>query len=80
MILVIIEHLQGKLNRMSLEALAAATAIGKETNHPVEALLIGSGVSALASEIPAAKLHLVEHTLLEKYTSKNTLPMDIPSR
>ncbi len=69
MILVIIEHLQGKLNKMSLEALAAAQSIGKETNHPVEALLIGSGVSAMAAEIPAAKLHLVEHALLGRYTS-----------
>src|SRR5258708_8594352 len=69
MILVIVEHLQGKLNRMSLEALAAAQAIGKELNHPVEAVLLGSGVAGMASEIPAAKLHLVEHPLLEKYTS-----------
>ena len=29
MILVIVEQLQGKLNKMSLEALAAARAIGK---------------------------------------------------
>ena len=69
MILVVIEHLQGKLNRMSLEALAAAQAIGKELNHPVEGLLIGSGVAAMAAEIPAAKLHLVEHALLDRYTS-----------
>src|SRR5882724_13167068 len=69
MILVIVEHLQGKLNRMSLEALAAAQGIGKETNHPVEALLIGSGVASMAAEIPAAKLHLVEHPQLARYTA-----------
>src|SRR5579871_2373366 len=69
MILVIVEHLQGKLNKMSLEALSAAASIGKEMNHPVEALLIGSGVAAMSSEIPAAKLHVVEHPLLEKYTA-----------
>ncbi len=69
MILVVVEHLQGKLNRMSLEALAAAQAIGKELNHPVEGLLIGSGVAAMAAEIPVAKLHAVEHALLDRYTS-----------
>ena len=41
MILVVIEQLRGTLNRMSLEALAAAAAIGKELNHPVEALIAG---------------------------------------
>jgi len=68
MILVIIEHLQGKLNRMSLEALAAATAIGKELNHPVEALIAGANVAGIAAEIPAAKLHVIEHPLLERYS------------
>ena len=68
MILVVIEQRQGKLNRMSLEALAAAQAIGKEMNHPVEALLPGQGVTGLAAEIPAAKLFLAEHPLLENYT------------
>ena len=68
MILVIVEQLQGKLNKMSLEALAAARAIGKETNHEVEALLPGNGVSGMASQVPAAKLHLLEHPLLERYT------------
>ena len=70
MILVVVEHLQGKLNRMSLEAIGAAQAIGKDTNHPVEALLAGGpGVAAMSSEIPASKLHVVEHPLLEKYTA-----------
>src|SRR5213078_127526 len=69
MILVIVEHLQGKLNRMSLEALAAAQGIGQEANHPVEALLVGSGVAAMATEIPAAKLHVVEHPQLARYTA-----------
>src|SRR5579863_4977491 len=69
MILVIVEHLQGKLNKMSLEALSAAASIGKEMNHPVEALLVGSCVAAMSSEIPAAKLHVVEHPLLEKCTA-----------
>src|SRR5882757_8176994 len=70
MILVVIEHLQGKLNKMSLEALAAAELIGKEMNHPVEALIAGGqGVgSGIAPEVPAAKLHVVDHELLTHYT------------
>lgn len=67
MILVIVEHLQGKLNKMSLEAIAAAQAIGSQLNHPVEALCIGGG--GFASEIPAAKLHVVENPLLDRYTA-----------
>jgi electron transfer flavoprotein alpha subunit len=68
MILVIAEHLQGKLNKMSLEALAAAKALGKELNRPVEALVAGGSVAAFGAEIPAAKLHVLEHSLLDKYT------------
>lgn len=67
-ILTVIEQRGGKLNRMSLEALAAAQAIGKELGRGVEALLPGSGVDALAREIPAEKLYVVDHALLEPYT------------
>ncbi len=68
MILTVLEQQQGKLNRMSLETLAAAQAIGRELNRPVEALLPGHAVAGLAAEIPAVKLHLVEHPRLEPYT------------
>ncbi len=67
-ILVVIEQRAGKLNRMSLEALAAAQAIGKELGRGVEAIVPGASVAALASEIPAPKLHALEHPLLEPYT------------
>src|SRR5205807_9364675 len=50
------------------EALAAASLIGAELNQPVEALIAGANVASLASEIPAAKLHVVEHALLGHYT------------
>jgi electron transfer flavoprotein alpha subunit len=69
MILVAVEHLQGKLNKMSLEALAAALAIGKEMNHPVEALVMGGAVAAMAAEIPTVKLHVVENPKLDRYTA-----------
>jgi len=67
MILVIVEHLQGKLNKMSLEAIAAAQAIGSQLNHTVEALCLGG--SGFAAEIPATKLHVVENPLLDRYTA-----------
>lgn len=68
MILVVIEHLQGKLNRMSLEAVAAAEAMGRELNHPVEAVIAGGSVGHLAAEIPVSKLHVIEHPLLDRYS------------
>lgn len=67
-ILTIIEQRAGKLNRMSLEALAAAQAIGRELGRAVEAIVPGQGVAALAGEIPAARLYALEHPLLEPYT------------
>src|SRR5258706_3219458 len=67
MILVIVEHLQGKFNKASLEAMAAAQAIASQLNHPVEALCLGGG--GFAAEIPVAKLHVAEHASLERYTA-----------
>ena len=68
MILTVFEQRQGKLNRMSLETLAAAQALGRELNRSVEALLPGNEVASLAAEMPAVKLHLLEHPRLEPYT------------
>ncbi len=67
-ILTVIEQRDGHLNRMSLEALAAAQAIGRETGHEVEALVPGHNVAGLAAHIPAPRLYLLDHPLLEKYT------------
>jgi electron transfer flavoprotein alpha subunit len=67
-ILVVIEQRGGHLNRMSLEALAAAQAIGRDTGHEVEAILPGHNVAGLAAQIPVSRLHLVDHPLLENYT------------
>lgn len=67
-ILTIIEQRAGKLNRMSLEALAAAQAIGKETGREVAAVVPGNELGGLAGEIPAARLYALEHPLLEPYT------------
>jgi electron transfer flavoprotein alpha subunit len=71
MILVIVEQREGKLNRVSLETIAAAQAIGAEMNWPVEAAVLGSGVAGIASEIAAKKLgkvYAVESVQLEPYT------------
>jgi electron transfer flavoprotein alpha subunit len=55
-ILVITEQRDGKLNRVSWETIAAAQELSAKTGWPVEAAVVGSGVSALASEVAAKKL------------------------
>ena len=67
-ILAVLEHQSGRVHRMSWECLAAAQQLGAE----VEAALLGSNVASLAQEIAAkqaARVHLVEHPLLENYTA-----------
>src|ERR1700733_10772102 len=71
-ILVVAEQREGKLNRVSLETLAAAQAIGKETGWPVEVVLPGYQTSALAQELAGHKVEKVydlEGPSLEAYTS-----------
>ena len=71
MILVIVEQREGKLNRVSLETITAAQAIGAAMNWPVEAAVLGSGVTGIAGEIAAKKLdkvYAVESDKLEPYT------------
>ena len=71
MILTVIEQQQGTLNRMSWEALAAAQQIGKEMSKPIEAVVLGQGVRAVAEEVAAAQLDrvlLAEDALLQEYT------------
>jgi len=71
-ILVVAEQREGKLNRVSLETLAAAQAIGKETGWPVEVVLPGYHTLALAQELgtyKAQKVYDLEEASLEAYTS-----------
>ena len=68
-ILTVIEQREGRLNRMSLEALAAAQAIGGELGRDSEAVVPGQGGAGLAVEIPAARVYTLEHPLLEPYTT-----------
>jgi electron transfer flavoprotein alpha subunit len=68
-ILVIAEQRQGKLHRASWEAMAAAQELAGD--QPVEALVLGSGVSDAAAEFSKAAVgavHVVDAPPLEAYT------------
>src|SRR3984885_4969825 len=71
-ILVVAEQREGQLNRVSLETLAAAQAIGKETGWPVDVVLPGYKTTALAQALAGHKVEKVydlEAPSLEAYTS-----------
>jgi electron transfer flavoprotein alpha subunit len=71
-ILVVAEQREGKLNRVSLETLAAAQAIGKETGWTIDVVLAGFHTAPLAQELAAYKVEKVydlEGPSLEAYTS-----------
>ncbi|HEU5409598.1 MAG TPA: electron transfer flavoprotein subunit alpha/FixB family protein [Candidatus Acidoferrales bacterium] len=70
-ILFISEQREGKWNKVSFEALAAAQQVGAQAKAQVSGLVIGHSVSALADELAGYQLEevlLVENALLEKYT------------
>ena len=71
-ILVVLEQTAGQWHRMSWETLAAGQQLSAVLGHPVEAAVLGKGLSALTSEIATRKLTKVwalEHELLETYTA-----------
>jgi len=70
-ILVVVEQREGKLNRVSLETLAAAQAMASTTGWQVEALVLGSGVGEVArqmADLQVAKVHQLESPQLATYT------------
>ena len=70
-VLAVMEQHEGKLNRMSWEALAAAQQLARELSGSVEAVVIGQGVRSVAEEVTASHLscvRLVEDLLLREYT------------
>src|SRR5579872_572417 len=72
MILVVVEQREGKLNRVSMETLAAAQAIALETGWTLEAAVVGNGIAGVAGEIAkvkVAKVYAVESPQLEHYTA-----------
>ena len=70
--MVVAEQREGTLNRVSLEIIAAAQAISKETGWTVEVVLPGSQTSALAQELAAYqvdKIYDLQAASLDAYTS-----------
>ncbi len=71
-ILVLAEQQQSKLNRVSLETVAAAQAIAKETGWQVEIAVLGHDIAATAEELAgnkAARVYAIESPQLAAYTS-----------
>ena len=58
-ILVLIEHVEGVMNRSSWEALRAAQLIGAELKREISAVVIGQNINSLAAEIAAKNIHHV---------------------
>jgi electron transfer flavoprotein alpha subunit len=70
-ILVVVEQRESKLNRVSWETITAGQAIAAATGWTLDAAVVGSKASALASEVAAkkvAKVYAVESPKLEHYT------------
>jgi electron transfer flavoprotein alpha subunit len=70
-ILVVAEQREGKLNRVSWETITGAQAIAADTGWTLEAAVVGSGVSGIASELAekkVAKVYDIESAALEPYT------------
>lgn len=71
-ILVVVEQQQSKLNRVSLETIAAAQAIAKETGWQVEIAVLGHDIAAIAEQLAgkkAARVYAIECPQLAAYTS-----------
>ncbi len=69
MILVVAEQRDGRLNRASWEAIAAAQELAVDA--PVEVIVLGATVSALANDLAQAavrRVHTVEEAALDPYT------------
>ena len=73
MILVVAEQRDGKLNRASWEAVAAAQQLRpKAGNAPVSVVVLGSGVSSVAEELASAdvaQVQVVDSPALAAYTA-----------
>jgi electron transfer flavoprotein alpha subunit len=70
-ILAFAEHQEGKLTRPTWEALAAGQHLGQNLGAEVSAVLLGQGVSVLATELAAVELQevlSVDSPLLADYT------------
>lgn len=71
-ILVFAEHQEGKLNRPTWEALAAAQQLARDFGGSVAAVILGSGAAALAEELASADLEetiMATSPQLARYTA-----------
>ncbi len=68
-ILVFIEHVDGKINRASYEAVRAAQLIGGQINQEVTAVVFGENVAAEVAAKKLAAVYTVESPLLKSYTA-----------
>ncbi|HSG18118.1 MAG TPA: electron transfer flavoprotein subunit alpha/FixB family protein [Anaerolineae bacterium] len=70
MLLAVVDHDLGNLNKVSLEMLSLAQPVADELGEPLEAVLIGQVARPLADHLPAygvSRVHLVQHAGLEDY-------------
>ena len=70
-VLAILEQENGALHRMSWETLTAAQQLAASFGTTVEAVVLGKGIAAIASDAASkspAKVWAVEHDLLDAYT------------
>jgi electron transfer flavoprotein alpha subunit len=68
---VVLQHRDGKLHRMSWEAVTAAQRLGAALGEPVEAILLGADVGGLADEVAGCDLagvRVLESPALAAYT------------
>ena len=69
---VVLEESDGRVSRISWEALAAGQTLAKQTGQSVNAVVIGAATESQAAEAAAkalGKVTRVEHPLLQQYTS-----------
>lgn len=68
---IVLQQRDGKLHRMSREAIAAGRKLAEATGGSAEAVLLGSGVDGLAREVAGfdlAAVHVADAPALESYT------------
>lgn len=68
---IVLQQRDGKLHRMSREAIAAGRRLAEVTGGSAEAVLLGSGVDAIAREVAGfdlAAVHVADAPALEAYT------------
>ena len=71
-ILVVLEDREGRLGRISWQAVAASLQLSSIVSQPVHAALLGADTSTVAAEVAAKAVSgvlRVDHALLQSYTS-----------